>query len=78
MVHFLKVAPNSSRGLIILFISLFFKDLSPVILITLGEFIKVAHIRRAVVPELFALIIVFFLNEKLFNPLEIISVIFFF
>ena len=41
-LFFLKVAPNSSRGLIILFISLFFKDLSPVILITLGEFIKAA------------------------------------
>ena len=50
-LFFLKVAPNSLSGLIILFISLFFNEESPVILIVLGEFIKVAVINLAVVPE---------------------------
>ena len=54
----LEIAPKFFKGSIILFMSRFDRDLSPVIFIFFGDLSKVAHRSLAAVPELPALIVV--------------------
>ena len=72
-LFFLNFAPKLFKGSIILFISLFERDWSPIIFINFGEFIRSALISRAAVPELPAFKIKLSLYLKLFNPLPFIS-----
>ena len=57
----LKLTPNCSNGVVILWKSLFERLLSPTNLITLGDFTNNPSINLAKVPELPASIEIFFL-----------------